>query len=77
MGSDEGESMTNDLSPHAIRELETLAQVKGPEQATAILTIHQRRDSGSCLCGWNELGKPHTKHQADQLRKAGLLKDLA
>lgn len=65
--------MATDLSPNARRELDALAQVRGPGQAEAILIAHQRRDSGSCLCGWSELGKSHAGHQAAELRKAGLL----
>jgi hypothetical protein len=42
-------------------------------QAQAILTAHQRRDVGSCLCGWSELGKSHPGHQVAMLREAGLL----
>jgi hypothetical protein len=45
------------------------------ETATAILTAHQRRDHGSCLCGWSELGKSHPGHQVAMLREAALLND--
>lgn len=45
------------------------------ETAKAVLTAHQRRDFGSCLCGWDELGKSHPGHQVAMLREAGLLKD--
>ncbi len=65
--------MSTDLSPHARRELAALAEVRGPQQAEAILISHQRRDVGSCLCGWSELGKSHAGHQAAELRAAGLL----
>lgn len=65
--------MTTDLSPRARRELTALAQVRGPMRAEAILISHQRRDAGSCLCGWAELGKSHAGHQVEQLRAAGLL----
>lgn len=65
--------MTTGLSPHARRELDALAQVRGPRRAEAILIAHQRRDAGSCLCGWAELGKSHAGHQAAALREAGLL----
>lgn len=61
------------LSPRARRELDALAQIRGPGQAEAILIAHQRRDIGSCLCGWAELGKSHAAHQAAELREAGLL----
>jgi hypothetical protein len=40
------------------------------ERVGALLIAHQRRDAGSCLCGWAELGK---SHQADELARAGLL----
>lgn len=65
--------MTVDLSPRARRELDALAQVRGPGHAEAVLTIHQRRDVGSCLCGWSELGRSHAGHQAAMLRDTGLL----
>lgn len=65
--------MTTDPSPRARRELDALARVRGPHRAEAILISHQRRDAGSCLCGWSELGKSHAGHQADKLREAGLL----
>ena len=65
--------MTTDLTDHARRELDALARVRGPQQAEAILIAHQRRDVGSCLCGWSELGKSHAGHQAAELRAAGLL----
>lgn len=61
------------LSPRAHRELAALAEVRGPQRAEAILIAHQRRDVGSCLCGWAELGKSHAGHQAAALREAGLL----
>jgi hypothetical protein len=31
----------------------------------AVLTLHQRRDSQHCLCGWGQLGHSHADHQAD------------
>ena len=65
--------MTANLSPNVRRELAALAQVRGPRQAEAILISHQRRDVGSCLCGWAELGKSHAGHQVAMLRDAGLL----
>lgn len=43
------------------------------EAAEAILVAHQRRDLGSCLCGWSELGKSHPGHQVAMLREAELL----
>ncbi len=62
-----------DLSPRARRELEALARVEGPGKAEAILSSHSRRDIGSCLCGWSELGRSHAGHQVAMLREAGLL----
>lgn len=44
------------------------------KDAELILVAHQRRDIGSCLCGWAELGKSHPMHQAIMLREAGLLR---
>lgn len=76
MGSAGGGGVTRDLSPNAARELAALAQVRGPGQVEAILTMHQRMDNGGpCICGWNELGKSHSGHQAHMLREAGLLKE--
>lgn len=43
--------------------------------AEAVLIAHQRFNSGSCLCGWSELGKSHAGHQTAMLRKAGVLKE--
>lgn len=42
------------------------------ETAEAVLVAHQRRDLGSCLCGWSELGKSHPRHQVAMLREAGI-----
>lgn len=42
--------------------------------ATAVLVAHQRRDAGSCLCGWGELGHSHARHVARVLRSAGALR---
>lgn len=41
--------------------------------AAAVLVAHQRRDSGSCLCGWAELGRSHADHVAEVLAAAGAL----
>ncbi len=41
--------------------------------AAAILVAHQRRDVGSCLCGWAELGRLHAGHLVAKLREARLL----
>jgi len=65
--------VTASLSDRARRELEALARVEGPQRAEAILISHQRRDVGSCLCGWSELGKSHAGHQVAKLQEAGLL----
>ena len=43
--------------------------------AEAVLVAHQRRDSGSCLCGWSELGRSHAAHVAGVLEVAGALRD--
>lgn len=43
--------------------------------AEVILIAHQRRDIGSCLCGWSELGRSHAGHQVAMLREAALLND--
>lgn len=67
--------MAPDLSPRARRELAALAQVRGPQQAEAILIAHQRYDITGCPCGWSEPGSTHAGHQAAELRKAGLLVD--
>lgn len=69
--------MSTDLSPHARSELDALARVDGPRRAEAILIAHQRRDIGSCLCGWSELGKSHAGHQVQMLSDAGVLGALA
>ena len=49
--------------------------VLADETAQAVLTAHQRRDFGCCLCGWSELGKSHPGHQVAMLREAALLND--
>ena len=67
--------MTPDLSPRARAELDALSRVEGPRKAEAILIAHQRRDIGSCLCGWSELGKSHAAHQARMLAEAGVLRE--
>lgn len=46
------------------------------QTAEAILIAHQRRDVGSCLCGWSELGKSYAGHQVAMLCEAGLLNDV-
>ena len=43
--------------------------------ASAVLVAHQRRDAGSCLCGWSELGRSHAGHVAEVLDAAGALRD--
>lgn len=44
-------------------------------EAEQILIAHQRRDAGSCLCGWGELGRSHAGHQVEMLAARGLLRD--
>lgn len=67
------------LTDNAIREIAHLTEFAADtrrdpaERAAALLTAHQRRDVGSCLCGWAELGMSHALHQADVLAQAGLL----
>jgi hypothetical protein len=46
------------------------------ELAEMILVAHQRQTSRSCLCGWDELGRSHAKHQVAMLRKAGLISEV-
>lgn len=41
--------------------------------AAAVLVAHQRRDIGSCLCGWSEIGRSHAEHVAAVLAGAGAL----
>jgi hypothetical protein len=37
------------------------------------LTLHQRRNSQHCICGWGQLGHSHADHQADAvIRELGL-----
>lgn len=36
-----------------------------------VLIDHQRRDAGSCTCGWGQVGDLFTKHQVEMLRRAG------
>jgi hypothetical protein len=44
------------------------------EKLIEILVAHQRRDIGSCLCGWAELGRSHAVHVAEEiLSKLGVL----
>jgi hypothetical protein len=67
------------IGPSARREIEQLtriamnASLAVDERTGALLTAHQRRDVGGCLCGWAELGKSHSGHQAEMLARAGLL----
>lgn len=37
------------------------------EEVLGVLVAHQRRDIGSCLCGWAEYGHRHSRHVADRL----------
>lgn len=43
------------------------------DTAAAVLVAHQRRDIGSCLCRWSELGRSHPEHQVRMLAAAGVL----
>lgn len=47
------------------------------EAAQLILVAHQRRDFGSCLCGWSGLGRSHPGHQVAKLHESGLLKAVS
>jgi hypothetical protein len=66
-------------SENAQREIAHLARhamdtrLDPVERAGSLLIAHQRRDAGSCLCGWDEVGKSHAAHQADELARTGLL----
>ena len=44
--------------------------------AAAVLVAHQRRNAGSCLCGWSELGRSHAEHVAGVLAAAGALQTV-
>lgn len=37
------------------------------EIITDVLVAHQRKDIGSCICGWSELGKSFPEHQAKMI----------
>jgi hypothetical protein len=41
------------------------------ERMAKVLVEHQRRDAGSCLCGWSQWGASHAEHQWQMLRLAG------
>lgn len=68
-----------EMTDNALQEIAQLTRfaadtTRDPvERAAALLTAHQRRDAGSCLCGWGVLGMSHALHQADVLADAGLL----
>lgn len=70
--------MTN-LTNRAQRELTLLTgraantDLMPSARAHALLTAHQRRDAGSCLCDWAELGKSYPRHLVDELARLGLL----
>lgn len=40
-----------------------------------VLVAHQRKDAGSCLCGWGvdtgDLGRSHADHVLDEFERAG------
>jgi hypothetical protein len=68
--------MTSENAQREIAILTRLAadtRLTPTERAQALLTAHQRFDARSCLCGWDELGKSHAAHQADELARMGLL----
>ena len=44
-----------------------LAPASPRDVMVATLVEHQRRDSESCLCGWDKLGSSHAAHQADAI----------
>jgi hypothetical protein len=46
-----------------------------PERVTAALTLHSRVEGRGCLCGWFRLGASFARHQAEELKALGLLKD--
>lgn len=56
-----------------LTRIATDTQLPSDERVKALLTAHQRRDVGSCLCGWAEMGKSHAGHQAELLAQVGLL----
>lgn len=45
------------------------------ERTAAFLVVHNRSEFASCRCGYNELGRSYAQHVAEELRKAGLLKE--
>lgn len=47
----------------------------GESLATAVLTAHQRRGGGGCLCGRLKLGESWAAHVAEVLDAAGALRD--
>lgn len=36
-----------------------------------VLVDHQRKNAGSCHCGWSKLGHSHPEHQAAMLTAEG------
>lgn len=45
-------------------------------RAHEVLVAHQRRDIGSCICGWGvdtgNVGQSHAGHVIDEINRAGL-----
>lgn len=56
-----------------LTRLAATPRIPALDRAAAILVLHQRRDAGTCLCGWGRLGALFPYHQADVLAAAGLL----
>lgn len=47
-----------------------LADALDVEEMARPLVAHQRMSIGACMCGWSELGRSHTVHQAEAVRAA-------
>lgn len=39
-------------------------------RAVQVLVDHQRRDAGSCICGWSKWGHSHSEHVWRMLKLA-------
>lgn len=61
-------------APGHVRVRRSARDATYEDLAAAVLVAHQRRDAGSCLCGWSELGRSHARHVAEVLRVAGALR---
>ena len=44
-------------------------------RAVQVLVDHQRRDAGSCTCGWSKWGASHSEHIWRMLKLAGRKSD--